>query len=85
MSFIIWIILGLIAGYIANQIVYLEGKGLWLNMALGIIGAFVGGALFSVLGGVGITGINIYSLIVAVVGSVVVLWIYNAVSRRRAM
>ena len=85
MSFLVWIILGLVAGYIANQIVYREGKGLWLNMGLGIVGAIVGGVIFSVLGGVGITGINIYSLIVAVVGSVVVLWVYNAVSRRRAM
>ena len=85
MSFIVWIILGLVAGYIANQIVYREGKGLWLNMGLGIVGAIVGGVILSVLGGVGITGINIYSLIVAVVGSVVVLWVYNAVSRRRAM
>ena len=85
MSFIVWIILGLVAGYIANQIVYREGKGLWLNMGLGIVGAIVGGVIFSVLGGVGVTGINIYSLIVAVVGSVVVLWVYNAVSRRRAM
>lgn len=85
MSFLVWIILGLVAGYIANQIVYREGKGLWLNMGLGIVGAIVGGVIFSVLGGVGITGINIYSLIVAVVGSAVVLWVYNAVSRRRAM
>ena len=69
MSFLVWIILGLVAGYIANQIVDREGKGLWLNMALGIVGAIVGGVIFSVLGGVGITGINIYSLIVAVVGS----------------
>ena len=85
MSFIVWIILGLVAGYIANQIIYREGKGLWLNMGLEIVGAIVGGVIFSVLGGVGITGINIYSLIVAVVGSVVVLWVYNAVSGRRAM
>ena len=79
MSFLVWIILGLVAGYIANQIVYREGKG------LGIVGAIVGGVIFSVLGGVGITGINLYSLIVAVVGSVVVLWVYNAVRGRRAM
>ena len=51
----------------------------------GIVGAIVGGVIFSVLGGVGITGINLYSLIVAVIGSVVVLWVYNAVSGRRAM
>ena len=83
MAFVVWIILGLVAGYIANQIVYREGKGLWLNMGLGIVGAIVGGIIFSVLGGAGITGINPYSLIVAVVGSIIVLWIYNAVSGRR--
>ena len=85
MSFLVWIILGLVAGYIASQIVDREGKGLWLNMALGIVGAIVGGVIFSALGGVGITGINLYSLIVAVVGSIVVLWVYNAVRGRRAM
>jgi uncharacterized membrane protein YeaQ/YmgE (transglycosylase-associated protein family) len=84
MSFVVWIILGLVAGYIANQILYREGKGLWLNMGLGIVGAIVGGMIFSLLGGAGITGINPYSLIVAVVGSIIVLWIYNAVSGRRA-
>ena len=83
MSFVVWIILGLVAGYIANQIVYREGQGLWLNMGLGIVGAIVGGMIFSLLGGAGITGINPYSLIVAVVGSIIVLWIYNAVSGRR--
>jgi uncharacterized membrane protein YeaQ/YmgE (transglycosylase-associated protein family) len=83
MAFVVWIILGLVAGYIANQIVYREGKGLWLNMGLGIVGAIVGGMIFSLLGGAGITGINPYSLIVAVVGSIIVLWIYNAVSGRR--
>ena len=85
MSFLVWIILGLVAGYIASQIVDREGKGLWPNMALGIVGAIVGGVIFSALGGVGITGINLYSLIVAVVGSIVVLWVYNAVRGRRAM
>ena len=85
MSFLVWIILGLVAGYIASQIVDREGKGLWLNMALGIVGAIVGGVIFSALGGVGITGINLYSLIVAVVGSIAVLWIYNAVRGRRVM
>jgi uncharacterized membrane protein YeaQ/YmgE (transglycosylase-associated protein family) len=85
MSFLVWIILGLVAGYIASQIVDREGKGLWLNLALGVVGAIVGGVIFSALGGVGITGINLYSLIVAVVGSIAVLWIYNAVRGRRVM
>ena len=47
MSFLVWIILGLVAGYIASQIVDREGKGLWPNMALGIVGAIVGGVIFS--------------------------------------
>jgi uncharacterized membrane protein YeaQ/YmgE (transglycosylase-associated protein family) len=84
MSVIAWIILGLIAGYIGSRIVDKEGKGLWLNMALGIVGAIVGGVIFGAFGGTGVTGVNLYSLIVAVIGSIVVLWVYNAfISRRR--
>lgn len=85
MSIIAWIILGLIAGYIGSRIVDKEGKGLWLNMALGIVGAIVGGVIFSAFGGTGVSGVNFYSLIVAVIGSVVVLWVYNAFSGRRTM
>jgi uncharacterized membrane protein YeaQ/YmgE (transglycosylase-associated protein family) len=85
MSVIAWTILGLIAGYIGSRIVDREGKGLWLNMALGIVGAIVGGVIFSAFGATGITGVNLYSLIVAVIGSIVVLWVYHAVSGRRAM
>jgi len=83
MGIISWIILGLIAGYIGSKIVDKEGQGLWLNLALGIIGALVGGFLFSFFGASGITGLNIWSMIVAIVGSVVVLLIYNAVTGRR--
>ena len=54
-------------------------------MALGIVGAIVGGVIFSAFGATGITGVNLYSLIVAVIGSIVVLWVYHAVSGRRAM
>jgi uncharacterized membrane protein YeaQ/YmgE (transglycosylase-associated protein family) len=85
MSIIAWIILGLIAGYIGSRIVDREGKGLWLNMALGIVGAVVGGVIFSAFGATGVTGVNLYSLIVAVIGSIVVLWVYYAVSGRRTM
>jgi uncharacterized membrane protein YeaQ/YmgE (transglycosylase-associated protein family) len=85
MSIIAWVILGLIAGFIGSKIVDKEGKGLWLNMALGIIGAIVGGIIFSVFGAGGVTGLNLYSIIVAVIGSIVVLWIYHAISGRRAM
>ena len=85
MSIIAWIILGLIAGYIGSKIVDREGKGLWLNMALGIIGAIVGGLIFNVFGGSGVTGVNLYSIIVAIIGSVAVLWIYHALSGRRSI
>jgi len=85
MSIIAWIILGLIAGYIGSKIVNREGKGLWLNMALGIVGAIVGGLIFSAFGGSGVTGVNLYSIIVAIIGSVVVLWIYHALSGRRSI
>jgi len=84
MSILSWIILGLIAGFIGSKIVDKQGQGFWLNMALGIIGALVGGFLFSLFGSSGVTGLNIWSMIVAVVGSVVVLLIYNAMTGRRA-
>ena len=85
MSILAWIILGLIAGFIGSRIVDKEGKGLWLNLALGIVGAIVGGVIFSAFGASGVTGVNLYSMIVAVIGSIVVLWIYHAVSGRRAV
>ena len=77
MSIISWIILGLIAGFIGSKIVNAEGQGFWLNIALGIIGALVGGFLFDLFGATGITGLNIWSFIVAIVGSVVVLWVLH--------
>jgi len=84
MSIISWIILGLIAGFIGSKIVNRQGQGFWLNIALGIIGALVGGFLFDLFGATGVTGLNIWSMIVAIVGSVVVLWVYNALMARRA-
>jgi uncharacterized membrane protein YeaQ/YmgE (transglycosylase-associated protein family) len=84
MSILSWIILGLIAGFIGSKIVDKQGQGLWLNMALGIVGALVGGFLFNLFGAGGVTGVNIWSMIVAIVGSVVVLLIYNAVTGRRS-
>ncbi|WP_029007240.1 GlsB/YeaQ/YmgE family stress response membrane protein [Azospirillum halopraeferens] len=85
MSIIAWIILGLIAGWIASKIMHGSGSGFLLNLGLGIIGAFVGGFLFSIVGGAGVTGFNIWSLIVATIGAIVVLWVYNALSSRRAV
>jgi|SRR5579883_274352 uncharacterized membrane protein YeaQ/YmgE (transglycosylase-associated protein family) len=83
MGILSWIILGLIAGFIGSRIVDRRGQGLWLDMALGIIGALVGGFLFDLFGASGVTGLNIYSMLVAIVGSVVVLLIYNAVMGSR--
>ena len=83
MGIISWIILGLIAGFIGSKIVESEGQGFWLNIFLGIIGALVGGFLFDLFGASGVTGLNIYSMIVAIVGSIVVLLIYNALTGRR--
>jgi uncharacterized membrane protein YeaQ/YmgE (transglycosylase-associated protein family) len=83
MSILSWILLGLIAGFIGSKIVNSTGQGLFLDIALGIVGAVVGGFLFSVFGTEGVTGFNIYSLIVAIIGSVVVLWVYHALMGRR--
>jgi uncharacterized membrane protein YeaQ/YmgE (transglycosylase-associated protein family) len=83
MSIVSWVLLGLIAGFIGSKLVNSQGQGLWLDIVLGIVGAIVGGFLFSIFGAEGITGFNIYSMIVAIVGSVVVLWIYHALAGRR--
>jgi uncharacterized membrane protein YeaQ/YmgE (transglycosylase-associated protein family) len=64
MSIISWIILGLIAGFVGGKIVNREGQGFWLNIALGIVGALVGGFLFDLFGASGVTGLNIWSMIV---------------------
>jgi uncharacterized membrane protein YeaQ/YmgE (transglycosylase-associated protein family) len=83
MSFIAWIILGLVAGFIASKIVNKSGEGVLLDIVLGIIGAVVGGYLFQTFGAAGVTGLNIYSILVAVVGAIVVLVVYHALIRRR--
>jgi uncharacterized membrane protein YeaQ/YmgE (transglycosylase-associated protein family) len=82
MSFIAWIVLGLIAGFIASKIVNRAGEGVLLDIILGIVGSVVGGWLFQTFGMVGVTGVNLYSILVAVVGAIVVLFIYHAVVRR---
>jgi len=84
MSLISWIVLGLNAGDIGSKLVNKTGEGFFLDIALGIVGAVVGGWLFSLLGMQGVTGLNIYSLIVAVVGAVVFLVVYHAIRRRAA-
>jgi uncharacterized membrane protein YeaQ/YmgE (transglycosylase-associated protein family) len=81
MSLFAWIVLGLIAGFIASKIVNRAGEGVFLDIVLGVFGAIAGGLLFALFGGVGVTGLNLHSLIVAVLGAVVLLWSYHSVHR----
>jgi uncharacterized membrane protein YeaQ/YmgE (transglycosylase-associated protein family) len=84
MSIIGWLVLGLIAGFIASKVVNKTGEGLILDIVLGIVGAVVGGFLFTQFGAAGVTGFNLYSMFVAVIGAVVVLVVYHAVVGRRS-
>jgi uncharacterized membrane protein YeaQ/YmgE (transglycosylase-associated protein family) len=81
MSVLGWVVLGLIAGFIASKIVNREGAGILLDIVLGVIGALVGGWLFEVAGHAGVTGFNLYSMFVAIVGAVVVLVVYHFIRR----
>ena len=81
MSFLAWIVLGLLAGFIGSKIVNKQGEGLFLDILLGIVGAIAGGWLFNTFGASGVTGLNLYSLLVAVVGAVVLLVVYHAIRR----
>ena len=83
MSFIAWIVLGLIAGFIGSKLVNHTGEGLIRDVLLGVVGAIIGGYLFNLFGASGVTGLNLYSLLVAVVGAVVSLIVYHALFRRR--
>lgn len=85
MSIIAWLILGLIAGFIASKIVNKTGQGVVLDIVLGVVGAIVGGFLFSLVGAAPVTGFNIYSMVVAVIGAIVVLVIYHAIVGRRTI
>jgi uncharacterized membrane protein YeaQ/YmgE (transglycosylase-associated protein family) len=83
MSFIVWIVLGLIAGFIASKLVNRTGEGMLLDIVLGIVGAVVGGWLFHAFGMPGVTGLNVYSVAVAVIGAAVFLIVYHALTSRR--
>jgi uncharacterized membrane protein YeaQ/YmgE (transglycosylase-associated protein family) len=82
MSILGWIILGLISGFIASKIVNKAGEGVLLDIVLGVVGAVVGGWLFNAFGAAGVTGFNLYSMLVAIVGAVVVLVLYHAIAGR---
>jgi uncharacterized membrane protein YeaQ/YmgE (transglycosylase-associated protein family) len=83
-SILAWIVLGLISGFIASKIVNRTGEGFVLDIVLGIVGAIVGGFLFAQFGAPGVTGFNLYSMLVAVIGAILVLVIYHALFRRGA-
>jgi uncharacterized membrane protein YeaQ/YmgE (transglycosylase-associated protein family) len=80
MSIIAWIVLGLVSGFIASKIVDSHGKGLLLDIVLGLVGAFVGGALFHFVGRAGVTGLNLWSIFVSVIGSALVLGAYHLIA-----
>ena len=83
MSIIAWLVVGLVAGWIASLIVNRRGEGFLGDILVGAVGAFVGGFLFHMVGHTGVTGINLYSIFVAVIGAVVVLVIWHALVGRR--
>lgn len=82
MSILAWIVLGLIAGFLASKIVNKSGEGLFLDIILGVVGSVIGGWLFNAFGMPGVTGFNVYSLVVAVIGAAVFLIVYHALTRR---
>lgn len=82
MSVLAWIILGLVSGFIASKIVNKAGEGILMDMVLGIVGALVGGWIFAAVGHSGVTGINLYSVFVSVIGAIIVLFVYHAVRGR---
>jgi uncharacterized membrane protein YeaQ/YmgE (transglycosylase-associated protein family) len=84
MTIIAWILLGLVAGLLGSKIVDKRGAGLVVDIVLGVAGALVGGFLFTLAGATGITGFNLWSIFVAVIGSIAVLAVYHAVAGRRA-
>jgi uncharacterized membrane protein YeaQ/YmgE (transglycosylase-associated protein family) len=81
MSFLAWIVLGLIAGFIGSKIVNRSGEGLILDIILGIVGAVVGGWLAGFFGLAGVSGVNLYSIAIAIGGAIVVLLVYHAIRR----
>lgn len=81
MTLFAWILLGLISGYIASKVVNHRGEGVVLDIVLGIVGAVVGGWLFSMFGHTGVNGLNLYSFLVAIIGAIIVLVVYHAIRR----
>jgi uncharacterized membrane protein YeaQ/YmgE (transglycosylase-associated protein family) len=83
MTLFIWVLLGLVAGFLASHIVNHRGEGIVLDALLGIVGAFVGGWLFQHFGHSGVNGLNVHSILVATVGAIALLVVYHAIRRTR--
>lgn len=84
MSILAWIVLGLIAGAIAKAL--MPGKdpgGIIITMVIGIIGAFLGGFLGNMITGSGLSGFSLWSILLAVLGAMLLLWIYRMATRSR--
>lgn len=83
MGILAWIIIGALAGWIASMITGNNRQmGAGANILVGIIGGFIGGIVMNLLGGSGVTGFNLWSLVVSVIGAVILLWIANAIKQR---
>jgi uncharacterized membrane protein YeaQ/YmgE (transglycosylase-associated protein family) len=85
MSLVGWIIFGLITGFVGSRVVNRRGEGCLLNIVLGIVGACVGGFIFTSIGGQGITGFDLYSMFVAIIGAIMVLLLFHALTGRRGL
>ena len=85
MSILAWLVVGLIAGFLASKVINKTGSGLIMDIVLGVVGAVVGGFIFNYFGHSAPTGINFYSVFVAFIGAVIVLVLYHAVMRRRSI
>jgi uncharacterized membrane protein YeaQ/YmgE (transglycosylase-associated protein family) len=83
MSILAWLVVGLIAGFIASKVVNKSGSGLLMDIVLGVVGAIVGGFLFNMIGHSSPSGINLYSIFVATIGAILVLVVYHALIGRR--
>jgi uncharacterized membrane protein YeaQ/YmgE (transglycosylase-associated protein family) len=84
MGIVAWLVLGLVAGLLASLLVNKQGEGMLMDIVLGVVGAVVGGFIAQFAGFSGITGLNIYSILIAIGGSVVLLLVYHALARRTA-
>lgn len=82
MSILAWLLLGVIAGFLASKIVGGSGSSIVVDLVLGVIGAMVGGFVMNYFSEAGVTGFNVYSILVATLGAVIVLVIYHALMGR---